>query len=317
MKCVVLGAGGFMGLHLCRALLAAGHEVRAFDKPDSLFLEEVGRLGAEPFAGRFLSSSQVSHALASQDTVFHLMSTTVPATSQADPAGDLESNVLGTVRMLDEALRSGVRRIIFASSGGTVYGVADGKNFTENSPTRPITAYGTGKLAIENYLELYRRLHGMEYVILRIANAYGERQPPSDVHGVVARFLQNAIRGQELRVFGDGSAMRDFVHVEDVIRAFLAALSHDGEKRLFNIGTERGTSLNQLIDIIEQVVGHSLPRQYLPPRAFDVPWNVLDASLARAQLDWQPQVDLLDGIGRTHRSMLNEEPNRAPHRGVP
>jgi UDP-glucose 4-epimerase len=300
MKCLLLGGGGFLGLNLARALLREGHEVRIFDLPASILrLRRLGLPDLEWAEGDFANEREVTAALEGVNAVFHLVSTTLPKSSNDNPGYDVESNVVSTIHMLEAALKAGVHRVLFASSGGTVYGVPSEVPIKETHPTDPTCSYGIGKLAIEKYLQLFHSLHGLEYRVLRIANPYGEEQRPVASQGAVAVFLCRAANGEPIEIWGDGSVVRDFLHVDDVSQAFIRALGHGGELRLFNIGSGRGYSINELLEAIEAVVERPVIRRYLPARGFDVPTNVLDIARSREVLGFQPTTSLHDGLTRT------------------
>ena len=198
---------------------------------------------------------------------------------------------------------------MFASSGGTVYGIPDRVPIAETHPTQPICSYGIHKLAIEQYLHLYHALYGLEYCVLRLANPFGERQRADASQGAVAVFLDKAIKGDEITVWGDGSVIRDYVYVGDVARAFCLAVSRDEKAGTFNIGSGEGQSLDQLLDAIGRLLGHRLARRYIQSRAFDVPANVLDTSLAARMLGWSPRFTFDQGLRRTLDTLLGSTPH--------
>ena len=177
-RCLVLGGRGFIGSHLTGALLAQGHQVRCFDRPSAgaSDVQAADHATCEFFVGDFTNQNDLARALEGIDTCFHLISTTLPKSSNADPAFDIESNVLGTVRMLTQAVRTGVRKVVFVSSGGTVYGVPESVPIAETHPTDPVCSYGIAKLAIEKYLALFHAERGLDYTVLLLANPFGEVQ---------------------------------------------------------------------------------------------------------------------------------------------
>lgn len=300
MKCLILGGGGFLGSHLCDALLHEDHAVRIFDRPNlrhfRIFRQDER---VEWIEGDFLNADDVSRALADCDTVFHLVSTTLPRSSNENPTYDVDTNLTTTIRLLDAACMHGVKKIVFASSGGTVYGVPQNIPISEDHPTEPTCSYGICKLAIEKYLHLYQQLHNLDYCVLRMANPYGERQRISAAQGAVSVFLHKALRGETIEIWGDGSVVRDYFHVSDATTAFLKAARYTGDTRIFNIGGGRGRSLNEILSTIEAILGRPVDRNYLPGRAFDVPINVLDISRARDALAWEPVTRFEDGVART------------------
>jgi UDP-glucose 4-epimerase len=298
MKCLVLGGGGFIGSHIVEELHAAGHDIRILERPRvPRFREFASRV--EWVEGDFQSASVVHDAVDGIDAVFHLVSTTLPKSSNDDPIFDLESNVVATLRMLEFARDARVRKIIFISSGGTVYGTPATLPIPETHPTEPRVAYGIAKLAIEKYLALFQRLHGMDYTVLRVANPYGKRQRVETAQGAVAAFIDRVLRDQPIEIWGDGTITRDYVHVADVARAFLHALDYDGDVHIFNVASGRGRTLNELVALLEDVMGRRIAVRYMPGRPFDVPSNVLAIDRARDVLGWMPQVDFEAGLRET------------------
>jgi UDP-glucose 4-epimerase len=303
-RCLVVGGKGFIGSHLVDALVAQGTPVCVFDRADALALTaENTNARVEWCDGDFASGAGLAAALAGCDTCFHLVSTTLPGSSNADPVFDVQSNVVGSIRLLEEAVRAGVRKVVFVSSGGTVYGTPRYVPIDEAHPTDPISSYGIAKLAIEKYLRLFQTLHGLDYAILRPSNPFGERQRIQASQGAVAVFLGKALKGETVEIWGDGSVVRDYLYIGDLIAALLAAQRYSGPERIFNIGSGDGLSLNQLLDGIAQVTGRKVERRYLAARAFDVPANVLAVDRARQALGWAPATTFLDGLARTAKWM--------------
>lgn len=302
MRYLILGGGGFIGSHLCDSLLSRGHAVRVFERPNlSKYREFEKNELVEWVDGDFTNKIDVSGAVQGCDVIYHLVSTTLPKTSNDNPVFDVTSNLVGTLNMLEIAKQAKVSKVVFVSSGGTVYGIPKQIPISEAHPTDPVVSYGIGKLAIEKYLHLYHVLHGMRYCILRIANPYGERQRVNTAQGAIATFLHRALHGQPIEVWGDGSVTRDYIYIADVVSALLKAGEHEGAQRLFNIGCGAGQSLNQILNAIEKLLGHPIARRYLPGRAFDVPTNVLDIARAKECLEWEPKTSLMEGLQNTLR----------------
>jgi UDP-glucose 4-epimerase len=233
------------------------------------------------------------------DVVLHLLSTTLPKSSADDPIYDVQSNVVGSLQLLNAMVAKGVPKIVFISSGGTVYGNSMYLPIDEKHPTQPFVSYGITKLAIENYLQMYSHLHGIKAISLRVTNPYGERQRVGTAQGAVGVFLHHAIRGLPIDIWGDGSVTRDFIHVSDVAEAFVRAIRHPSANGPFNISSGVGTSLNELIGILENVLDKRIDRRYLPGRPIDVPVSVLSNGLAQEVFGWTPSVSMRDGIART------------------
>jgi UDP-glucose 4-epimerase len=297
-----LGGGGFLGSHLSEALLAQGYAVRIFDRPNlRRFKSFQSDSGLEWFEGDFINREHVAQAVCGCDIIYHLVSTTLPRSSNENTAYDVETNVVGTLHLLEIARKNNIRKVIFISSGGTVYGIPQEVPISESHPTEPICSYGIGKLAIEKYLNLYHLLHGMNYCVLRLANPFGERQRIAAEQGAVTVFLDKALRNEEITIWGDGSVVRDYFYVGDAVSAMTKALAYEGFGGVFNIGSGAGRSLNQILDAIEALLGTSIRRTYLPARAFDVPASVLDISRAAELLDWRPETTFSEGLSRTAR----------------
>lgn len=300
-RCLVLGGRGFIGSHLVDALLARGHYVRCFDRPHVAPLGEEHRLNPyfELYEGDLSSEADIAEALVGCEVCFHLVSTTLPKSSNADPIFDVESNVLSTVRFLAHAVKSGLKKIIFVSSGGTIYGAPTQLPIPETHSTDPICSYGISKLAIEKYISLFHHLHGISYTVLRIANPFGERQRTHASQGAIAVFLGKALRGEVIEIWGDGSVIRDYIYISDVVDALMAALEQvENENHIFNIGSGRGHSVNEVLNAVEKTIGRAVNRIYLPGRAFDVPASVLSIAQAKNLLDWSPKITLEQGLAR-------------------
>lgn len=291
---LVVGGAGFLGRHLVMRLAAAGHHVRIAD-----LREPTWRPEGVSFIGMGLGGDdRLDASVQGSDIIVHLASSTIPKTSNDDPVGDVATNLLGSLRLFDAAVRHKTKRVIFASSGGTVYGEPECDSVSESHPTHPISSYGIVKLAIEKYLALYNRLHGLEYVGLRIANLYGEHQSPDSGLGAIAAFCARAKRNETIEIWGDGSASRDFVYVGDVVDAFELSMTVPAANTIVNVGSGTSTSLNEITAILEKVLGHKIGVRYLPARLFDVRRTKLDPALAQRILGWKPKTDLESGIAR-------------------
>lgn len=311
MKVVIFGGGGFIGSTVADRLLLDGHELKIFERPRvSPYRKFAKSERVEWIAGDLSSTHDVSDAISGVDVVLHLISTTLPKSSNDDPIYDVQSNVVGTLQMLNAMVAHNLRKIVFISSGGTVYGSSKYLPIDEKHPTDPLVSYGIIKLAIEKYLQLYSHLHGIRAITLRVANPYGERQRIETAQGAVGVFLYQAIKGLPIEVWGDGSITRDYIHVSDVAEAFVQALAYSGTKNCFNISSGAGTSLNELIGMLEDVIGKPVEVRYLPGRPFDVPVSVLSNDLARGELEWAPSVSMRDGIARTAEWMKRELASR-------
>lgn len=307
MKILIFGGGGFIGSAIIDRLLQDGHELRIFERPRVVpYRKFTESERVEWSTGDFSSNHDVSDAIYGMDVVLHLVSTTLPKSSNDDPIYDVQSNVVATLQMLNAMVAHKVHKIVFISSAGTVYGNPTYLPIDEKHPTNPLVSYGITKLAIEKYLQMYSHLHGIRALTLRVANPYGERQRFETAQGAVGVFLHHAIKDIPIEIWGDGSVTRDYIHVSDVAEAFVRAVEYSGANSCFNISSGNGTSLNELIDMLEDVLGKPIERQYLPGRQFDVPVSVLSNDLARKELEWAPSISMRNGIARTVKWMKLE-----------
>ncbi len=304
MKCTIIGGGGFIGSHLCEELIFHGHKVEVFDRKEAKYLDHVTSLGAQVFIGDFLNSNDLRKGISTCDVIYHLASTTVPKTSNDNFVFDVESNVIGTLNLLSEVTKKGIKKIVFPSSGGTVYGIPKEIPINEGHDTNPICSYGISKLCIEKYLKLFYSTYGLDYCVLRIANSYGERQPVTGSQGVISIFLREAITHKEIEVWGDGTQIRDYIYVKDIASAMVKAAAYDGEEKVLNIGTGKGHSLLDIVLFIKELINAPFEIKYLSKREFDVPINILDISLAEENLNWEPLISLREGIERIYKWML-------------
>lgn len=296
--CLVIGAAGFLGRHLVAALARAGYRVRALDlhPPSSLLMSAWPSV--EYVTGNALDIPVLQNCLRGVDFLLPFASSSLPVTSNADPLADVRVNLVENVNLFLEASRAGVKRIIFPSSGGTVYGNPTNSPTSEFDSTDPISSYGIVKLASEKYLNLLYNLNGTEYIVLRYGNPYGNGQDPRKRFGAVGVFLSALAEDRPIEVWGDGSAVRDFLYIDDAIVATMRALTYSGRHRIFNVGSGIGTSLLDLIQLLERVTQKTARIVYHPARKADVSRIVLHIGRANAELDWRPRIALEDGVER-------------------
>lgn len=301
MRALVTGGAGFIGSHLVDALVAEGHETTVLDNLVRGARERV------PAAARFVELDVEDPGLHSViadgafDAVFHLAAQIDVRVSMQDPLTDARANVLGTVNLLQAVSRAGVARTVFASSGGTVYGDTDILPTPEGHRCAPESAYGASKLAGELYGDMFRRIGGMSFVALRYGNVYGPRQDPHGEAGVVAIFASRLLRGEPAIINGDGKQTRDYVYVDDVVRANLAAARCDATGPL-NIGTAVATDVNRLHALLAAASGSTLSPVHGPAKPGEQRGSALAVDRARAELGWSPVVDLGEGLRRTVES---------------
>lgn len=296
MRCAVLGGGGFIGTNLCRALVNKVKSLRAFGRRQ-LFPEAL--LGCEWIQGDFADPTSLSAAISGCDVVFHLVNATTPQTANTNKIADLNANVVNTLHLLEACRETGVQRVIFASSGGTIYGIPKQIPTPETAPTDPITAYGISKLAIEKYLNLYEYLYGLEHCILRISNPFGPYQLAQKSQGVIAAFMHRALLGKPLEIWGDGNIIRDYIYIDDVIEALLLASTYGGMGRVFNIGSGEGRNLTNIIGEMNDLFKFGVQLEYRQGRPVDVPVSILNTEFALNELGWQKHTTFRQGLENT------------------
>lgn len=297
MKALITGGAGFIGSHVVDALLRDGHDVSIVDNLATGRRENVAK-------GARLKVLDICHPGLKEvfdqerpDVVIHLAAQTVVRQSVEDPIFDGRQNILGSVNVFVLAMQHGVKKVIYASSGGAVYGDPDHLPVPESHPARPVSYYGVSKYAAEHYLQVLGRMEGLPYTILRYANVYGARQSPSGEAGVVSVFARQMIRGETPTIFGKGDKTRDYVHVYDIVAANLLAIG--GPAGLYNIGTGVETSDRQMFDALASLLGYREEPHYAPPRQGEVYRTCLDCNRAAEALGWRPRLALRDGLSAT------------------
>ncbi len=303
MRVLVLGGNGFIGSHFVDDLLRTGCRVRVFDRVKEHYRNPLP--GVEYVFGQFGDVPDLAEALEGVDVVCHLISTTVPSTSNLDPLADVEGNLLNSIRLLQLMVQKNVSRIVYLSSGGTVYGVPIQLPIHESHPLNPVCSYGVVKGAIEHYIYMFHHLHGIEYCILRASNPYGERQGHSGVQGVIGTFGTKILNGDPIEIWGDGNVVRDFIYAGDL--SFLntkACLSH--VTGVFNAGSGKGISINEIINFFKIITNMPVTLKYKESRAYDVPKIVLDISMAQSTFDWKPSLGIQEGVQQTWDWILSE-----------
>ena len=295
MRALVTGGAGFIGSHVADALVARGDEVHVLDNLASGRRENVPE-GARLHEADIRSDADAVFDQARPEACFHLAAQADVRVSVDRPDYDADVNVIGTLRVLEAARRHGTK-VVFASTGGAIYGEAGDGPAREDSERRPLAPYGTSKLAAEEYLSTYNRLHGAHHVALRYGNVYGPRQDPHGEAGVVAIFMGLLLDGGTPRIYGDGRQTRDYVFVADIVDATLAALDHGGG--VLNVGTGRETSVLELYDAITAAAGTRPEPELAPARLGELQRSVLDPELAALELGWRAQRPLDEGLRAT------------------
>lgn len=309
MKILLLGAAGFIGTNLTIEL--------AKKTEDEITLVDRSKAFFKPIVGMDLKNVHILEAdltvdmdfdsiLKDQEVVYHLVSTTVPTTSNQHISQELVSNVIFSANLFEACIRCDVKKVVFVSSGGTVYGKEVDCPLKEKTATNPISSYGVQKITIEKLLYLYRYMYGLDYRIIRLANPYGPYQRPNGVLGAVTTFTYKALKGDEITVYGDGSVVRDFIYIDDAIRAIMKIVNGENKHRTFNLGCGYGTSIKQVLETIEKAFGIKLNVSYLEGRKVDVPVNYLDISRYEKYYGALNPISLEDGIRKTADFMKKE-----------
>lgn len=292
--CLVLGAGGFIGKNLCKQL-AKEYKVIAFDIYKPTELEGIDNV--KIMEGNFVEMDDFSNLLEGVDKVFHLISTTIPSEDTSHIDSEIMENVVPTVRLLSSMVNCGVKEIIFASSGGTIYGETGDRINRITDSLNPICSYGVQKKVIESYLEFFGIYHGINYKIVRISNPYGIGQNPAKPQGVIPIFIYRLFNNQPITIFGDGNNQRDYIYMEDLMRAMVKVAEYNGEQHIFNIGSGKAHTLHEIIDIIVQKSGMEFSQiLYQDIRKCDVSKTLIDITLTEQELGWSPQVHVDNGI---------------------
>lgn len=294
MKALILGGCGFIGAHLVNALREDSTPMVVFDvnadpkQSTQSCVYVQGKFSDQALLEKVIDQNGITH-------IAHLVSTTLPKSSNEDKPYDLSSNVIQTLHLLDICVKHHVNKVLFMSSGGTIYGAPRCVPVAEDHPNDPICSYGISKLAIEKYLYLYHHLYGLNYIALRAANPYGPGQNPLSGQGVIAGFIHKIFTGETLEVWGDGSVVRDYLRVGDLVNLITLALFSD-TNGIFNAGSGVGVSINDIIVILKAVVPFEVRVVHKDQRIFDVPEIVLDCSAAESKFGWRADRNLKAGI---------------------
>lgn len=299
MRILVTGGAGFIGSNVADRFVALGHEVAVFDNLSSGFREFVPPK-AKLYLGDLADAAAVEAAVADfrPDVVDHHAAQIDVRKSVADPVFDARVNILGTIGLLQACVAHGVKKLVYASTGGALYGEGRRLPAPEDHPVNPEAPYGASKHTVEHYLYIWKLLHGLDYTVLRYPNVYGPRQNPHGEAGVNAIFIGLMLAGQSPKIFGDGTAVRDYLYVDDVVEANALALER-GSGEMVNIGTGVGTSVNDIVRELKAIIGFAGDAIHLPARPGEVQRIYLDATRAKSVLGWTPKVSFRDGLART------------------
>jgi UDP-glucose 4-epimerase len=304
---LILGGSGFIGRHVASSLAKRGHDVVTTGRRLHCELPRSVSASALSYKTVDLETANWDDLVADRDVIHHYAWSTIPQTAIEDPLGDLDTNVRSTLRLLETLRRYSGKRLIFASSGGTVYGKVLSKPVSEDHPLNPITAYGVSKVAIEKYLGYYRDLYGLDCRVARISNPFGVGQDPNRKQGAATTFVLKACAGEGITIWGNGEIIRDYIHIADVTQAIvalaMAPLDNYAGLPVFNIGSGVGVSLNQIIQTISKHSSHPFKVTYSSSRPFDIPVSVLNVSRAEEVLSWKSRLSFEEGIALTIRDV--------------
>lgn len=309
-RCIIYGGGGFIGSHLVEALIAKGYGVTVFDK-FNFSKRNISHLGKKVkiIEGDFNNEIDIKNSLKNINYVFHLVSSTIPATSNTNPIYDTETNLVSSLRLFEECITNKIEKVIFISSGGTVYGKPEHLPIKESHPRHPIVSYAVIKNTIEDYLFMFNKLHGLDYTVFRLANPFGERQNPLVAQGAITVFLNKIIHDQQIEIWGDGSVIRDYIYITDAVNAISKSISINAANKIFNLGSGKGYSLKQLLNQMKKITGKNFKVKYEEARTIDVPSNVLDISLIKKVYKWKPETSIEKGMKNTYNYLLNYDRN--------
>lgn len=298
---IILGAAGFIGTNLAIALEKdKNNKVTVVDRNIDYFkpLKDLN-LNIEYKEISYEDNADFDSLLNGQDVVYHLISTSMPSTSNGQIPEEIKSNVVLSARLLDACVRQNIKKVVFISSGGTVYGKEVNCPIKEDSSTYPISSYGIQKVSIEKLLYLYNYLYGLDYRVIRLANPYGPYQRPNGLLGAVTTFTYKAINNEEILVYGDGSVVRDFIYIDDAINGILNIENSESKYKTFNLGSGKGTSIKDLLNDIKEALNIELNITYKEARKVDVPVNYLDISRYEEACGKLNPTDLKEGIVKT------------------
>ena len=307
MKVLVTGGAGFIGSHLMRHLKARGDEPVALDNL-SFGRRENLEEGMELIEMDVLDEGLAGIVATGQyDAIVHLAGQTLVSHSLEEPDFDAESNIIGLIRVLEAARQSGVRRVVFSSTAAAYGGVPERDlPIKEAHKLAPMSFYGLSKVTAERYLELYHECFGLDYVVLRFANVYGERQGDGGEGGVISIFARSVAEEKEITIFGDGEQTRDFIYAGDIAEGVAAALTTTQANVVYNLSTQTQTSLRELVDVLSNVAGRRIIPKYGPERPGDIYKSSLSNARARRGLGWKPAVSLEEGLRRTYAYFLKK-----------
>ncbi|WP_406545443.1 NAD-dependent epimerase/dehydratase family protein [Succinimonas sp.] len=306
MNIIILGGAGFIGTNLAISLSKDKYNITQLVDKQLEYFVNIKSLNLPNMVYKCSPLSvncDYDDLIKKQDVVYHLLSTTVPTTSNQHISEELNENVTLSAKIFEACVRQSVKKVVFISSGGTVYGKESECPLNEKTPTNPITAYGLQKITIERLLYLYNYMYGLDYRIIRLSNPYGPYQRPNGVLGAVTTFTYKALKGEDIQVYGDGSVVRDFIYIDDAVKGIQTIVNGTDRHHTFNLGCGYGTSIKQVLDTIERTLGIAVKVKYTEARKVDVPVNYLDITRYETAYGSLNPLTLEEGIKNTAKFM--------------
>lgn len=307
-NCIIYGGAGFIGSHIADDLLKKDYRITIFDKINSSRKNVEHILDKIEFIeGDFNNEIDIESSIKQKNYVIHLVSSTLPADSNLNPFYDVETNLKSSLHLFEECVNNNVSKVIFISSGGTIYGNPVKLPINEKHPTNPITSYGIIKLTIEKYLALYKSLKGLEYKVLRLSNPFGERQNPLHGQGLITSLLYRIKKKKPVEVWGNGKVVRDYFYIKDGAKAIHNSIIDKSTNYIYNISSGKGLSVNQILSKFRKILKLDFEVKYKAGRKFDVRKNILDNRLALKFINWKPETEFNDALVKTWRYILDNE----------
>lgn len=301
MNILVLGGNGFIGSHLVKSLIYHGYNVKVLDKNEPSQYNKLNQVSY--YTGDFNDTFLLSEALQKVNIVIHLISTTIPAISNLNPKKDIEENLLTTINLLEQMKRLNIKRIIFLSTGGAAYGNPKKIPVSETHPLNPISSYAIVKVTIEHYLYMYQHLYGIQPLIFRPSIVYGIGQSNFGIHGVISTFLNKIKNNQNLQIWGDGSAIKDYLNINDLVGIFIKAIKTN-KTGIYNVGLGKSYTVLDIIDFIKKITGYDPKIEFQEKQTSDISKVVLNISKAERDFQWKPKIDLEQGIKQLWKMLV-------------
>lgn len=294
---LVIGGTGFIGSNLVISLQKLGYHVIVFSRGHPSALGKVS--GVEYVVGNISNHGEIDEVLDKVDYVFHFASSTNPKSSENDLVFDITSNLVSSIHIMEACVKNNIKKLIYCSSGGTVYGAHEKMPLSEDASCEPISSYGLVKYGIENYLKYFNHKYNLDYEVLRLSNPYGVGQSYASNQGIIAIFINKILNDDEIQVFGNGSIVRDYIYIDDFNSLCIKLLTTEKKNNIINVGSGKGSSISNIIENIENSLNKKAKIKYLPERKFDVPEIYLDITKAKDLYNWEPKIDLQVGIQKT------------------